>query len=132
MRSKPLALRLLIALSGLFAGCGPVAGLNETRVAHAEPRAADCKLELLHIPQGDPQANTFFRLLGHITVMEAGGHDPLSYKMRDIVVPRACRMGGQILSISLSSENQSGMGSGAGTVYTVWQRKSGLGVRGTR
>lgn len=124
-----MKIRLLHALPllGLLAGCGP--SVSEVRQASAPPRPENCDLELLQLKMEDltPGSGTY-EMLGSVILQETGIQDPMQPKYRDIVRPRACAMGGEGITILMSSSSAGAFGGGSGTVYSVVRKRPAEGA----
>jgi hypothetical protein len=117
-----------LPLVGLLMGCGP--RVSEVRQASAPPRPENCDLEFLQLKMEDlaPGSGTY-EVLGSVILQETGIQDPMQPKYREIVRPRACAMGGEGITILLSSSSAGPLGGGgSGTVYSVVRKRPAEGA----
>lgn len=118
---KRRALWGMLVFSAVLAGCGPSVG--EARMASYPPRAEDCTLEFV---KGDMQLVSPggpWELIGHVIVGEHGSADVLSDEHREIVRPRACKMGGEAIMIAVSATNPGVAVDGSSTMYGVLRKR---------
>lgn len=131
LRSMVFAL-LLVALA-LNLGCSQsVSAVSVTVMAVAPPRPNDCALQTRQIPVTSMDFHTKYQMLGAISLGERGMQNPFSERYLRVVRPRACRMGGTILTLILHSMSTSAMGSSSGTVYAVLRERPAFGSRGSK
>ena len=64
-----------------------------------------------------------YEVIGQISISEMGEHDPLSERSRDVVQPRACKMGGEALAVMMAVTNHDNGRAASATVYAVLRRK---------
>lgn len=87
----------------------------------------NCKLELMQLSSTEMQAgaafgaNGTYEMIGVIAIGAKEGTDAMSEEIRQIVRPRACAMGGDVVTLLASGTG----GRGGGIVqqnitYTVW------------
>lgn len=108
-----------------FAACGPKAGISETRMVHAPPRDANCKLELVQVDVTAVTFNQQWEVLGYVSFLDRGSQDPYAKENRELLRPRACAMGGTSVAIALNGMGQNSMGQqGSGVAYMVLRPKS--------
>lgn len=119
---------LLLAL----AACGGGAAVGEMRTGlpHAS-RPADCQLELVSVTAGDMAPGAKFgsggeyEMIGMVTIGADAGTDAFSEKMKQLVRPRACGMGGEIVSLLASGSDANAYGHPQQSIaYTVWAKRS--------
>lgn len=119
------ALILVLLVVSSIAACGPKAGISETRMIHAPPRDASCKLELVQVDITSITFNQQWEVLGYVTFADRGSQDPYAKENRELLRPRACAMGGTSVAIALNGMGQSSMGQqGSGIAYMVLRPKS--------
>jgi hypothetical protein len=108
----------LFLVAGLLTGCGPY--VSESRMNAAPARPDDCELEFLHLQMMDmsPMGGTY-EILGHVTVSNFSGTDPMSPENRALIRPRACAMGGEGVTIMLQATNRAG----STTNFTVVRKR---------
>ena len=108
----------------LLAACGK-AGINETRMISATPRADHCNLDLVQVDLTAVSFNSTWDVLGYVTLADKGSQDPNAAENREIVRPRACNMGGTAVAVAVNSMSQNNLGqSGSGLVYMVLRPKA--------
>jgi hypothetical protein len=88
----------ILALLFVTTGCHPE-WIGVTPGTWAPPREPKCHLDLLDVPPGDMGPDGHYDLLGHVTIMTSVSVDPRGAKMMDEVRSRACRLGGEALSV---------------------------------
>jgi hypothetical protein len=116
------ALAIVIACS---AACGPKAGITETRMIHAPPRDAACKLELVTVDITSVTFNQQWDVLGYVTFLDRGAQDPFAKENRELLRPRACAMGGTSVAIAMNGMGQNAVGQqGSGVAYMVLRPKT--------
>jgi hypothetical protein len=106
---------ILIAATAI--GCGP--DISERRLGFYPPREPRCALEFV---QADPRTlgpGGPWEVVGYVTVDEKHVGDPYSERYREIVRPRACRMGGEAVTILQAASRESRHGSGTGITWGV-------------
>jgi hypothetical protein len=100
-------------------GCGPT--INEMRIGYAPPLPEDCKIEVVNIPATGLGPDSDYTQVGNLIVYD--GYkvpDPFAPEILNKLRPRACRMGGQQITLSMSSTG----GSGGSVSYMVLRKKS--------
>jgi hypothetical protein len=123
----------LLCLSSLAAaGCGPA--IAEQRIGYSPPRPETCAVTVVNGAMKDPMmwaaASGPYELLGTISLNESGTVDPFSDESLNIVRPRACRMGGDAISLMVSTQSTVGLASGTGTSYAVLRKRQPGGLAG--
>ena len=109
----------------LLAACAPKAGMSETRMIHAPPREADCKLEMVQVDITAVEFNQKWEVLGYVTMVDRGAQDPFSEENKALVRPRACAMGGTSVAIAINSTSTNAFNQqGSGLAYMVLRPKS--------
>jgi hypothetical protein len=106
MKSRTLfAIPLLCLL--LAAACTPDVGT--VRVGPmAPPRPVDCPLELVDIsPTAGIPAG--LELLGYVRVIHEAGKEPIDPEVLKLVKPEACKLGGDRVSVGMSSNFSNGL-----------------------
>jgi hypothetical protein len=116
-------LLLSVCLVGGLAACGPV--VMESRMKSAPPRAEDCALELVEADMMElSPLGTKWDYLGTVSVSKVGSIDPTDARIRALIRPKACGLGGTAVAL-LQSMNAAGMmGSGSGLSFAVLRPKS--------
>lgn len=65
-------------------------------------------------------------MIGSITIGASKGTDAMSEEIRQIVRPRACAMGGDVVSLMASGSGSNRRGYGQQNIaFTVWGKASG-------
>ena len=124
MKSRTLfAIPLLCLL--LAAACTPDVGT--VRVGPmAPPRPVDCPLELVDIsPTAGIPAG--LELLGYVRVIHEAGKEPIDPEVLKLVKPEACKLGGDRVSVGMSSNFSNGLRDGSSLAYAVWRQKAAPG-----
>lgn len=117
--------RCILLLLASLAACGPKAGISETRMVHAPPREANCKLELVQVDITSVTFNQQWEVLGYVSMFDRGSQDPYAAENRELLRPRACAMGGTSVAIAQNATGQNAMGQqGSGIQYMVLRPKT--------
>jgi hypothetical protein len=123
-RSFSLAFLTLASVVALL-GCGPA--IVEHRLGMYPPRDANCTIAVLNGAMQDPSMwaapSSGYLLVGTIALGERGSVDPFSESHVEIIRPRACKMGGDAISLMMSSQSSAGFGTGTGTAYAVLKKR---------
>lgn len=98
-----LVTALLVATAG---ACGP--SVQESRMVFYPPRAANCNIEFVQVPFQDINSNSPWIVVGQVFIAGLGEQDPFTDRNRAIIVERACRMGGEAVTIAISATNSYG------------------------
>lgn len=86
-------------------------------------RPDDCQLRV--IDQNDTSNFAVYEQVGVVRVQNApAGTSPLDPSIRSIVRPRACRLGGEAVSILASGDAYAGFSKQGYASYVVWARKT--------
>ncbi|MCB9555046.1 MAG: hypothetical protein H6707_03005 [Deltaproteobacteria bacterium] len=118
---------LIVCVPLALAACGP--SISQVTMAYLPPRAADCEIAFApSIPIEQQRPGGPYIVLGHITIAETGITNPFSPRYAQIVRPRACAMGGELVTIGAHATSQQMIGSGSGTVYTVLKKRPETGL----
>jgi len=115
---------LAFGLGLLFSGsaCGP--RISEARLVPVPPRAESCPLEFVKLDMMDlSSANGTWQLVGHVILRDIGKPDPFSEEMKSIVRPRACRMGGEGVTLMMSGTNEGLVTDGTAIDYGVLRHR---------
>jgi hypothetical protein len=116
--SKLLAISFLLVLSA----CGPET--SDTRIGTPRaPREAQCDLKVIN---GNDTSNfAKFEQVGVVQLANApAGTAPFDPKVRDMVRPRACALGGEAISVLGSGDvSANGFTDSAYATYIVWAKK---------
>jgi hypothetical protein len=115
----------------LLAACGaPAVGETRMGLRHTG-RPANCSLQLVSIQAGDMAPGARFgsggelEMVGMVTIGADAGTDPFSEPMKQIVRPRACAMGGEVVSLLASGSDSNAYGRPQQSIaYTVWARRA--------
>jgi hypothetical protein len=119
------------ALLVVLAACGgPAVGEVRTGLPHTS-RPADCQLQLVTVSAADmaPGArfgsNGEYEMVGSVLIGADKGTDAFSDEVKKIVRPRACKMGGEIVSLLASGTDANLYGHAQQSIaYTVWAKRS--------
>jgi hypothetical protein len=116
-------------LLAVVVGCGAEA--REDRTVAPPPKPATCDVEVVSVnaddfaPGGRFGAGTEFRKLGTVDIGADKGVDPMSEPVRAAIRPRACAMGGDLVSFFPKRGGGSDYGyEQQDLVYTVWAKRS--------
>ncbi len=122
--------RLTCLFVALAACGGPAVGEVRTGLPHTS-RPADCQLQLVSVSAGDMAPGARFgsggeyEMIGMVTIGADSGTDAFSDEMKKLVRPRACRMGGEIVSLLASGSDANAYGHPQQSIaYTVWAKRS--------
>jgi hypothetical protein len=95
---------LAMAVSVVAMGCGPAVGEVRMGAPHP-PKRADCRLEFVSVSARDMAPGARFgsggkyEMIGVVNIGANEGTDAMSEEIRQLVRPRACGMGGEVLSL---------------------------------
>lgn len=118
-----------------LAACGsPKPAVSEVRMVMLPARPADCSLELVSVqaedmaPSGRFGAGGEYQMIGAVTLGLAQGTEVMSEPVRALVRPRACAMGGEVVSLLATGDSGHYAISGSSirtvlqtdAVFTVW------------
>jgi hypothetical protein len=102
---------ILVVSTMALAGCGPAVG--EVRMGAPHPaKVADCPLEFVSVSANDMAPGAKFgsggkyEMIGAVNIGADEGTDAMSEEIRKIVRPRACAMGGEVVSLLASGTAQ--------------------------
>jgi hypothetical protein len=126
MRAKILFFLPIVAMAMTCAiGCGP--NISETRMAYFPPKAEGCNLEVINkaLASGENFAlpDSPYEIVGMIGLGENGTQDPFSDRYMAIVRPRACKMGGDAISLMASQTTNQYITNATGTAYVVLHKR---------
>lgn len=100
---------ILVVSMMALAGCGPGATVGEVRMGAPHPaKVADCPLEFVSVsandmaPGGNFGSGGKYEMIGAVNIRADEGTDAMSEEIRKIVRPRACGMGGEVVSLLAS------------------------------
>jgi hypothetical protein len=122
MRARFALLVPLLVLSG----CGPAVGDVRIKVRPARP--ADCPLEIVDVRNEDRMPGAKFgggeyEMIGSVLVGAEKGADAMSEEIRALVRPRACAMGGEVLSLLVTGEGSNRRGHAQQNIaFQVWAK----------
>jgi hypothetical protein len=122
MSNRKLLLAIACAAGMVAGACGPTS-ISENRLKFRPAREASCALELVQL---DPHAAGFDReweIVGYVNIHETQVVDPFAEKYRRLVRPRACRMGGEAVTIMIAQTNRSLFVASSVTAYGVLRRR---------
>jgi hypothetical protein len=121
----------VVTICAFLSGCSSV---NEARVgAPLPPRPASCKLKFATVSPADMAPGHAFggdgklQNIGVIVLNWNGTGDPLAPETREAIRPRACEMGGTVVSlVSSFAYTRTGFDHNRQLSFQVWApRKSG-------
>jgi hypothetical protein len=130
---------LILVTSGLAIGCGGAGApaVGEVRMVVLPARAANCELELVSVQPDDMAPGHRFgsggqyQMIGAITLGLARGTDVMSEPIRALIRPRACAMGGEVVSL-LATGDSGHYAITSTTITTVAQTDAAFTVWGPR
>lgn len=112
-------------LSATLAACGPKDGITETRMIQAPSREPSCALKFVQVNATSMAFNQTWDLLGYVAFSDSGTQDPMAEENRKLVRPRACKMGGTAIAVSMNATSTGAMGQqGSALLYMVLRPKS--------
>ena len=117
MRPTLALLLLLAAVAGTGIACGPT--INESRLAFVPSRGDTCELDFVQATGADMSPGGKWRVIGYITIGGLGKTDPFAPENRNIVRPRACRMGATSVAIAVTSTTETMINSGSTVAYAA-------------
>jgi hypothetical protein len=121
--------RMLLVTTTVFVGCGGGAAVGEVRMGAPHPaKVADCPLEFVSVSAGDMAPGAKFgsggkyEMIGAVNLGADEGTDPMSEEIRKLVRPRACGMGGEVVSLlaSGSAQYRGQLRAQQNISFTVW------------
>ncbi|WP_394826072.1 hypothetical protein [Pendulispora albinea] len=130
MRLSSFSGSITMAISAVFQlACGPAVG--EARIgAPRPPKPENCTLQFASISDTDTQqggkfgAGGEYEGIGVVMIGADEGTDAMSEKIREIVRPKACAMGGEMLSLAVSGVGANRRGHPQqNIVFQVWARR---------
>ncbi len=90
-------------------------------------KSENCKLELVSVTSTEMQpgaafgSNGTYEMIGAISIGAKEGTDPMSEEIRQLVRPRACSMGGDVVTLLASGTGGNRRGfAQQNIVFTVW------------
>ncbi len=130
---------LLLVVSGLATGCGGAGApaVGEVRMVVLPARPANCELELVSIQPDDMAPGHRFggggqyQMIGAITLGLTQGTDVMSEPIRALIRPRACAMGGEVVSL-LATGDAGHYAITSTSITTVTQTDAAFTVWGPR
>ena len=128
-RSSAFFVVTVAALCAL-GGCGPAVGEARMGAPHAA-LPPTCKLEFVAVSAGDMAPGARFgsggqyELIGSVMIGADEGTDAMSEGIRKLVRPRACRMGGEVVSLLATGSGSNDYGHAQQNIaFTVWGPRS--------
>ena len=130
----------VLAMAGVaVAACGgpPRPAVGEVRTVMMPPRPADCALEIIAVDAEDMMPGARFgaggqyQMIGVVSVGLPRGTDVLAEEVRALVRPRACAMGGEVVSLLATGDNGHFLITGR-SITTIVQTEVGFTVWGAR
>jgi hypothetical protein len=110
-----------VVATGLLVGCGPT--ITETRMSNAAAKPSSCQLEFLNLAPNEMGNSGPYETLGFISLSDTGSQDPMQEEYRALVRPRACRMGGEAISLQMQATNTTDRGTGSAVTYAVMRKR---------
>jgi len=129
MNARSLVGLLSLVVVTTAVGCAPA--IAEDRLGYFPPRHQDCAITVVNGAMQNPMLwaapSSEYEMVGTITLHESSTADPFSEEHLKTIRPRACKMGGEALSLmsSTHSTNGFGFGTGTGTSFAVLRRRAG-------
>ena len=119
----------MLFIATFAAGCG--AHIGEVRIGSPHPaRPVDCNLEFVTMQAIDTEPGSKFgpngdlEKVGTVLIAAKKDIDPMSNNTHLLVRPRACRMGGEVVSLLATDNSVSNNGKPQENIlYTVWGRR---------
>ncbi len=119
---------LFVLAACLLGGCFSAHSISESRMIYVPPKPADCQLEFLQVPMEEMTPLGRFHILGHVSIADFGELDPFSPENKRVVQERACRMGGEAVTVVMAASTATYGGLGSRILYGVLKKKaSGIG-----
>jgi hypothetical protein len=125
---RPAWVRTALSLSAgvmVLAGCSSEM-VTVNRAMSVPARPGDCKLELVQADMMElSPLSTKWDYLGTVAIGKSysDGLDPASEKVRTIIRPKACELGGTAVALMANSTSSSMMGSGSSIIFAVLRPK---------
>lgn len=89
------------------------------------PREGACQLEFVKLDMMDLSSeNGTWQVIGNVFLGDSGILDPFSEKMKAIVRPRACRMGGEGVTLMTSATNEGLVSDATRINYGILKRRA--------
>lgn len=117
---KVLKVGVLVSLGLAAWGCGGQY-ISETRMGYAPPKPETCDVKVVNVPMTELSPGGQYEILGNLVVQATGNTDPFNEELLSKLRPRVCKMGGEEISLGLSSAS----GGGSATIYNVLKKKGG-------
>jgi hypothetical protein len=117
---KVLDRPLVLAACLIATGCGPF--ISESRMSYVPPRPENCEVKVVNVPTQELSLSAEYEIIGNIIVQSTDHQDPFDAEMLSEIRPRVCKMGGEDISLGLSTNVSGG---GGATVYNVLKKKGG-------
>ena len=129
-------LAVFVAATSFILSCGPAVGVTQTVIRPA--KSENCKLDLVSVTSTEMQPgaafgpNGTYEMIGVISIGAKEGTDPMSEEIRSLVRPRACSIGGDVVTLLASGTGGNRRGfAQQNIVYTVWATRSEEGAAPT-
>jgi len=125
MRTLSMAVGLCLVVTYL-PGCAMTS--SEMRVGVRPAKAENCELQLVEATMGERgPGGTFgpggtYEMIGTVSIEASSGSDPLSEEIRSLVRPRACAMGGDVISLEMSGQYTGSIRKGL--MSMVWAKRN--------
>jgi hypothetical protein len=123
-------MRICLVLAIAACHTGPAVGVVNMGLPHAS-RPADCALELTAVTAADMAPGARFgeggryEMVGAVTIGADDGTSPYSPEIKQLVRPRACAMGGEVVSLLASGTSANAYGHAQQNIaFQVWAKRS--------
>lgn len=110
----------VISLSIAALGCSRQY-ISETRMGYAPPKPETCDVKVVNVPMAELSPGGQYEILGNLVVQATGSTDPFNEELLSQLRPRVCKMGGEEISLGMSSSSTGG----SATIYNVLKKKGG-------
>jgi hypothetical protein len=88
------------------------------------PRDKNCALEFVKLDNQTMSGQGPWEVIGQVGIGDTGTQDPYDEKLKAIVRPRACGMGGEAVAIMMTAGTQTALSSGSAVTYAVLRKRS--------
>lgn len=124
---KLFASALLLTMATIGVGCAPAVGQVQMGSPHAA-KAPTCPLKFVPVGSREMMPGAPFgpggqyEMVGVVAVGADAGSDPMSEPIRKLVRPRACALGGEVISLasSATTQNRNQLRAQQSIMFTVW------------
>lgn len=95
--------KLLLISILLFSACRHGPTIAVARMAYFPSRGDQCQIKFIQTTPIEQSGQGPYHLVGSISLGEYGNNDPLSERYISIIRPKACAMGGDLITIAASA-----------------------------